>query len=275
MKMTAWPCSFSRPSTFASSATPCGVSIEVGSSRIRTREPRQSALMISTCCWCAEGEVGRLRVRVDLDAELACELCEAAPGPADVQPQPTRVAEHQVVEDGQCRDQHRVLVHRADPELERLARRRDDGLDALDANLPGIRADEAGEDADQRRLAGSVLAEQAVHLARPEPQVDGVVREHARERLRDSRELDDRRVVPSVHPGRLGLLEERPPAAARRLPRADTVHGLLDQLLDGTRVVCHGNGDLPGLDLCLRRLDLGPGRRRDVLRAAAARCRRS
>ena len=51
MKITAWPCAFSRASTFASSATPCGVSIEVGSSRISTREPRQSALTISTCCW--------------------------------------------------------------------------------------------------------------------------------------------------------------------------------------------------------------------------------
>src|SRR5581483_3918857 len=52
MKTTAWPCSFSRSSTFASSATACGVSIDVGSSRIRTRDPRQSALTISTCCWC-------------------------------------------------------------------------------------------------------------------------------------------------------------------------------------------------------------------------------
>ena len=51
MKITACPCFFSRVSTFDSSATPCGVSIDVGSSRISTRDPRQSALMISTCCW--------------------------------------------------------------------------------------------------------------------------------------------------------------------------------------------------------------------------------
>ena len=51
MKITAWPCSFRRASTFVSSATPCGVSIEVGSSRMSTLEPRHSALTISTCCW--------------------------------------------------------------------------------------------------------------------------------------------------------------------------------------------------------------------------------
>ena len=36
--------------TFSSSAMPWGVSIDVGSSRMSTREPFQRALMISTCC---------------------------------------------------------------------------------------------------------------------------------------------------------------------------------------------------------------------------------
>ena len=67
------------------------------------------------------------------------------------------------------------------------------GLDALDPDRAGVGRMQAGEDADQRRLAGSVLAEQAVHLAPSELQVDAVVREHARERLRDADQLDDRR----------------------------------------------------------------------------------
>ena len=46
--------------------TACGVSIEVGSSRISTRDPRHSALMISTCCWRAEREVASARVGIDL-----------------------------------------------------------------------------------------------------------------------------------------------------------------------------------------------------------------
>ena len=52
MRTTARPWAFSRPSAFASSVTPCGVSMDVGSSRISTFEPRQSALTISTCCCC-------------------------------------------------------------------------------------------------------------------------------------------------------------------------------------------------------------------------------
>ena len=75
--------------------------------------------------------------------------------------------------------------------------------------MPGVRPVQAGQDADQGRLAGAVLAEQAVHLAAAEGQVDPVVREHARERLRDPYELDDRRVGRFAHPGRLSVLEER------------------------------------------------------------------
>ena len=61
-------------STLVSSATPWGVSIEVGSSRISTRDPRQSALMISTCCWWPRARSTALAVRVDLDAEQLGEL---------------------------------------------------------------------------------------------------------------------------------------------------------------------------------------------------------
>ena len=44
------PVRLERRRTFWSSAMPCGVSIEVGSSRMSTRDPFQSALMISICC---------------------------------------------------------------------------------------------------------------------------------------------------------------------------------------------------------------------------------
>ena len=38
---------------------------------------------------------------------------------------------------------------------------------ALEPDLAGVRTKHPGEDAHQRRLAGTVLAEQAVHLAAP------------------------------------------------------------------------------------------------------------
>ena len=140
----------------------------------------------------AEREVGRLRAGVDLDAQLARQLGEALSRGRPVEAQAVAVAEHQVLEHGECGDQRRVLVHSADPELERPPRRRDGRLDPLDADPAGVGAEQAGQNADQRRLAGAVLAEQAVHLAGAEGQVDVVVREHSGERLRDPDQLDDR-----------------------------------------------------------------------------------
>ena len=48
------------------------------------------------------------------------------------------------------------------------------------------------EDVHQRRLAGAVLAEQRVHLAARELEVDVVVRDDAGEHLRDPAQLEDR-----------------------------------------------------------------------------------
>ncbi len=50
MRMSATPLSRRRFITAPRSLTPCGVSMEVGSSRISTFSPRHSARMISTCC---------------------------------------------------------------------------------------------------------------------------------------------------------------------------------------------------------------------------------
>ena len=49
------------------------------------------------------------------------------------------------------------------------------------------------EDVHQRRLAGAVLAEERVHLALAQVEVDVVVREDAGEALRDAAELEDGR----------------------------------------------------------------------------------
>ena len=49
---------------------------------------------------------------------------------------------------------------------------------------------EAVEDVHQRRLAGPVLAEERVHLAAPQVEVDVVVRDDARELLADAAHLE-------------------------------------------------------------------------------------
>ncbi len=55
MKMTVQPCSTSERTATKSSDTSCGASTAVGSSRIRMRARRYSALRISTRCCCPTG----------------------------------------------------------------------------------------------------------------------------------------------------------------------------------------------------------------------------
>jgi len=52
--------------------------------------------------------------------------------------------------------------------------------------LAGVGSEGAGDDVDQGRLAGAVLAEQHVDLASPEVEIDIIQRQHAREALGDS-----------------------------------------------------------------------------------------
>jgi hypothetical protein len=60
-----------------------------------------------------------------------------------------------------------------------------DGL-AAEHNLPLIRGIEAVEHADQRRLAGTVLAEQGVDLAAVEIEIDAIDRKDARKAFGDA-----------------------------------------------------------------------------------------
>ena len=62
----------------------------------------------------------------------------------------------------------------------------------FDQDLALVRPVEAVEDVHQRRLARAVLAEQRVHLALAQVEVDVVVRDDAREPLRDAPHLEDR-----------------------------------------------------------------------------------
>ena len=56
-----------------------------------------------------------------------------------------------------------------------------------------VAAIDAGEHLDQRGLAGPVLAEQSMHLAAPQREVDAAERAHAGERLLDADGFEQRR----------------------------------------------------------------------------------
>ena len=79
-----------------------------------------------------------------------------------------------------------MLEDGADAERQALARRADAHGPAAQADLAGVGLVDAGEQADQRRLAGAVLAEQHMDLAGMEIEGDVVVGDDAGERLGDA-----------------------------------------------------------------------------------------
>ena len=98
----------------------------------------------------------------------------------------------QVLQHRERRDEGRVLVDRADAELECRARCVDADNLPVDPDLAGIRSEHPREDADQGRLACAVLTEQAMHLAVSRRERDVVVRHDSGEPLRDAEQLDGR-----------------------------------------------------------------------------------
>jgi hypothetical protein len=135
------------------------------------------------------------RVRVHGQPERLGELAHP-PRSRVVVEQDTRLRrllrQDDVLGDGHDRNEHEVLVHHPDPELDRVLRRRDRHRLPVHQDLARVGRVEAVEDAHQRRLAGAVLAEQGMDLPAPQIEIDVVVGEHAGELLRYPAELEDR-----------------------------------------------------------------------------------
>ena len=134
------------------------------------------------------------RGRVDGEPELLRELAHALLGAALVEQDAVARrldAEDDVLGDRHHRDEHEVLVHHADPGLDRVLRGGERDRLAVEQDLARVGLVEPVEDVHQRRLAGAVLAEQRVHLALRQLEVDVVVGDDARERLRDPAHLED------------------------------------------------------------------------------------
>ena len=170
MKTIVLFCDFRTRSIANSWSASDGVSTAVGSSRTRMSAPRTSAFRISTrCCrptdnspTIASGSTSSAyslaRDRSSL-ARTARRRRRASSGAAFG-------AEHHVLEHGERRHQHEMLVHHADAVADRLARATDAHGFAVDADLAGVGLVEAVEDRHQRRLAGAVLADDAVDRCR-------------------------------------------------------------------------------------------------------------
>ena len=150
----------------------------------------------------ADGELPDLRPRVDRQPEAVAELgdraLDAPPMEQERAADVAVVAEDDVLRDGERLDEPEVLVHHPDPRVERVARRRQRDGPAVQLELALVGVVQARQDVRERALPGAVLAEQRVHLADRHLEVDGVVRDHAGEALRDPAHRNRRRIGRSL-----------------------------------------------------------------------------
>ena len=96
------------------------------------------------------------------------------------------VAERDVLGDRERLDEPEVLVHHPDSALQGVAGRAQRHRLAMQLERALVRPVQTRDDVGQRALAGAVLAQQRVHLAGVDLEVDVGVRDHAGEALRDA-----------------------------------------------------------------------------------------
>src|SRR5690606_24920280 len=140
-------------------------------------------------------QVGDPGVEIDLEAVFPLQLRDllARAGSALGQRQAALGAEQQVLQDRERLDQHEVLVDHADAGPDRVLGALDPALFAVDPDRAPVGLVVAVEDVHERRLAGAVLADDAVDGAGGDRQVDVPVGVHRAEALVDADQLNRRR----------------------------------------------------------------------------------
>ena len=139
-----------------------------------TRAPKWTALAIATDCRSPPDSVptgwSTSRMSMPMAAQFLaghlrgpCATSKRRNGPG-----PGRLgAEEEVPPDRHQRDHRQVLVDGGDAAVQRLARAAEAHRAPSTSNSPRVVLVHPGEDLDQRRLAGAVVAEHAGDLARP------------------------------------------------------------------------------------------------------------
>ena len=136
-----------------------------------------------------EGELPDPCARIDCESVPQRQLRDSPlDHPRAKQESPTDravIAEHDVLRNGERRHEPEVLMHHRDPRVERIARRAELHSAAEEVDLSVVRPVETREDVGERRLPGTVLPQQGVHLALRRFEVDLVVRDDSGKPLRD------------------------------------------------------------------------------------------
>src|SRR5687768_4475494 len=123
-------------------------------------------------------------------------------------------AEEEIAGDAHQRDHRQVLVDRGNAGSQCIARRAEVHFLPLDEIATFAGRVDAGKDLDQRRLAGSVVAEQAHHLPSVDAHRDIFERDDAPEEARDVLHLEHRSAI-----GGRGRTHRRAPIARVRMYR--------------------------------------------------------
>ena len=186
MNRTAAPCLRSARMTSNSRSTSTEVSAAVGSSITITFALKESALAISTICWSATDSprAGRLGSSSTPSRAKTAVVCRRISARSMRRPAAQRLpADEDVLGDREVGEERRLLVDDRDPRVPRRGGPGEGRRRPVDRQRAAVRPVHAGQDLHQRRLAGAVLAEQRVRLARV--QRDGAVhqRMHGTERL--------------------------------------------------------------------------------------------
>ena len=112
------------------------------------------------------------------------------------------MAEQNVLGDGQLRNEAELLIDRRDAERLRIARRRNRRRPAVEQDLARIFRVRAAEHFHQRRLAGAVLAQEHVHFASAQIEVDAIERDDTRKHLANPAHLEHGRTGEKIDHGR-------------------------------------------------------------------------
>src|SRR5207249_7596132 len=116
---------------------------------------------------------------------------------------------------GQVLEHGRLLVHRDDAQPARRLRISDPLRLTADQQPTLVGVDDAGEDLDERRLAGTVLADERVDAPGTDDEAHVLERVHAAVALRDAFDLEERRGRSFAH---RGYAAGTPPSTLRTQP---------------------------------------------------------
>ena len=172
---TAMPSARSLRTILNRVAASCAEREAVGSSMTIRRALRTSARQIETSPRRPVLKLATLDGQREIDAEAACRRHHLGRGPAPVDQAQARglgQAQHDVLQGAELADEMQFLMDEAEPEDGRLVRRADRDRPAVEGDRAAVGLLDPGQDADQGRLAGTVGADQPVHLAGAEVDLD-------------------------------------------------------------------------------------------------------